>query len=38
MVDLLRGYVASEVCFTIVDKENVPVGMFGVSKEVLSGY
>ena len=30
---LLRGYVASEVCFTIVDKENVPVGMFGVSKE-----
>ena len=30
---LLRGYVASELCFTIVDKENVPVGMFGVSKE-----
>ena len=29
----MRGYVASEICFTIVDKENVPVGMFGVSKE-----
>jgi len=29
---LLRGYVASELCFTIVDKENVPVGMFGVNK------
>ena len=29
----MRGYVASEFCFTIVDKENVPVGMFGVSKE-----
>ena len=30
---LLKGYVASEVCFTIVDTENIPVGMFGVSKE-----
>ena len=30
---LLRGYVHSEVCFTIIDKENIPVGMFGVGKE-----
>jgi len=30
---LTKGYVSSEVCFTIVDKENVPVGMFGVGKE-----
>jgi hypothetical protein len=30
---LLGGYVQSEVCFTILDKENVPVGMFGVSKD-----
>ena len=29
---LLKGYVQSEICFTIVDKENVPVGMFGVNK------
>ena len=25
--------MSSEVCFTIVDKDNVPVGMFGVSKD-----
>ena len=30
---LLKSYVNSEVCFTIVDKDNVPVGMFGVSKD-----
>lgn len=30
---LLGGFAQSEVCFTIVDKQNVPVGMFGVSKE-----
>jgi hypothetical protein len=30
---LLKGYVQSEICFTIVDKEDIPVGMFGVSKE-----
>ena len=29
---LVKGYVSSEVCFTIVDKENTPVGMFGVSE------
>lgn len=30
---LLKGFAQSEVCFTILDKENVPVGMFGVSSE-----
>jgi len=29
---LLKSFVNSEVCFTIVDKDDVPVGMFGVSK------
>ena len=29
---LIKSYVSSEVCFTIVDKDDVPVGMFGVSK------
>ena len=30
---LTFSYVSSEVCFTIVDKNNIPVGMFGVSKD-----
>ena len=30
---LTTGYVQSELCFTITDKEEKPVGMFGVSKE-----
>jgi hypothetical protein len=30
---LLGGYIQSEICFTIVDTKDVPVGMFGVSKE-----
>ena len=30
---LIFSYVSSEVCFTIVDKNNIPVGMFGVSKD-----
>lgn len=30
---LLRGFFQSEVCFTIVDTKDVPVGMFGVGKE-----
>lgn len=30
---LLTSYVQSQFCFTITNKKNVPVGMFGVSKE-----
>jgi len=30
---LLTGYVQSEVCFTITDTQDVPVGMFGVNAE-----
>ena len=29
---LLKGYVSSEICLTIVDTENIPVGMFGVGE------
>jgi hypothetical protein len=29
---LLKSYVNSEVCFTILDTDDVPVGMFGVNK------
>ena len=32
MSGLIFSYVSSEMCFTIVDKDDVPVGMFGVSK------
>ena len=30
---LLAGYMQSEICLTIIDTEDVPVGMFGVGKE-----
>ena len=30
---LLNGFIASDVCFTITDQENIPVGMFGVTPE-----
>ena len=29
---LLKGYASSEICLTIVDTENIPVGMFGVGE------
>ena len=30
---LIYSYVSTEVCFTILDEDNIPVGMFGVSKD-----
>ena len=35
---IIKRICKSEICFTIVDKENVPVGMFGVIKLVQYGY
>ena len=32
---LLQGYLKSEICLTIIDTENIPVGMFGVGEEGL---
>jgi len=30
---LTHSFVSSEISFTITDKENIPVGMFGVNKD-----
>ena len=35
---LRQGFVLSEICLTIVDTKDVPVGIFGVGVMVLSGY